>query len=145
MNLEIGVSIAGSIFGILGVSLSYVCYRTFKQHRELLEFLAKQNDELQETLLKNKEKMEAVSKLASDQLRRIAWLETRIRQPKISSEEILKEPTSNNSLKFNITERRHRVLTLASRGQDSKKIAATLGMMPGEVELIINLNRAAAV
>jgi len=145
MSLEIGVSIAGSVLGILGLTLSYFCHRNFKQHRELLEFLAKQNEELQQSLTKSKQRLEVVTKNVSEQSRRFAWLETRVRQPKAPKEEVLPEESVNSSLKSNMTERRHRVLTLAARGQDAKKIASTLGMMPGEVELIINLNRAAAV
>lgn len=39
-----------------------------------------------------------------------------------------------------VTERRHRVLTLARRGMDVKAIAQTLGMPHGEVGLIIRMS-----
>ncbi len=39
-----------------------------------------------------------------------------------------------------VTERRHRVLTLARRGMDVKAIAQTLGMPHGEVALIIRMS-----
>lgn len=39
-----------------------------------------------------------------------------------------------------VTERRHRVLTLARRGMDIKAIAQTLGMPHGEVALIIRMS-----
>lgn len=39
-----------------------------------------------------------------------------------------------------VTERRHRVLTLARRGLDIKSIAQTLGMPHGEVALIIRMS-----
>lgn len=43
---------------------------------------------------------------------------------------------SNSSM----TEKRHRVLSLAKYGQDVDTIANTLGLPHGEVELIVNLN-----
>jgi hypothetical protein len=144
MSFEIGVSIAGIILGVLGLTLSWVCRRTFRQHRELLDFLASQTDELQENLAQSKEKLAALAKSVSDQSRRIAWLETRVRQPKVLKEAAVAETPLTGTLKSNMNERRARVLTLAARGQDAKKIASALGMMPGEVELIINLNRVSA-
>lgn len=55
-------------------------------------------------------------------------------------------PSANkeqSSLKPNMTEKRHRVLSLAKYGQDVDTIANTLGIPHGEVELIVNLNSAA--
>lgn len=42
----------------------------------------------------------------------------------------------------NMTERRHRVVALAARGQAPDMIASTIGMLTGEVELILNLENA---
>jgi hypothetical protein len=42
-----------------------------------------------------------------------------------------------------MTERRHRVLSLARRGYDVNTIATMLNELPGEVELIIGLSKAA--
>lgn len=77
----------------------------------------------------------------SEMSRRLVWLDTRIRQPKLAAEEVIND--SSEAPKLNITERRHRVVTLASRGQSPEAIANTIGMMPGEVELILNLDQAA--
>ena len=144
MSLEIGISIVSGIFGILGLGFSWVCYKGARKHRDLLDFLAKQNDELAESLAASRQMAETSVQRLSDQSRRIAWLESRVRQPKPAKEEVVGETVADFAPKTNMTERRHRVLTLASRGQDSEKIATTLGMMRGEVELIINLNRVAA-
>jgi hypothetical protein len=141
MNLEIGISIIASLFCVVSLVFSWLCYNSSRQHRELLEFLAKQNEELEEALTASKETFEIGSKRVSEQSRRLAWLETRVRQPKLSKDEVLDSTVLDNLPKSNMTERRHRVMTLASRGQNSDKIAATLGMMRGEVELILNLNR----
>lgn len=50
--------------------------------------------------------------------------------------------TSSIKPKSDMTEKRHRVLSLAKYGQDVDTIANTLGMPHGEVELIVNLNSA---
>jgi hypothetical protein len=42
----------------------------------------------------------------------------------------------------NITERRHRIMSLANSGQNAETISEMLGMLPGEVQLVINLSRA---
>lgn len=80
-----------------------------------------------------------------------------MRQPKLLredakkavAEETIAAPAARESLttekpaaKWSMTERRHRVLRLSAQGQSASAIAFTLGMMPGEVDLIINLNRA---
>ncbi|MFN7927446.1 MAG: hypothetical protein U0Y68_05790 [Blastocatellia bacterium] len=48
--------------------------------------------------------------------------------------------TAASSTRQSVTERRHRVLTLARRGMDIKAIAQTLGMPHGEVALIIRMS-----
>ena len=141
MTLEIGILLTAMTFGILGLGLSWFFYKNSKHHRDLLEFLGKQVEDLEESLTENNGKLVTSSQRVTDQSRRIAWLETRVRQPKKLQEEVLEEKILKNPSRPNMTERRHRVLTLASRGQDAKRIASTLGMMPGEVELIINLSR----
>jgi septal ring factor EnvC (AmiA/AmiB activator) len=143
MNVETGISLAAILFGLLSFGFCLICYKKQRNHRNLLEFAEQQIEDLQDTLAKNKEAFETNSHRVAEHSRRIAWLETRIRQPKSSSEEVLDDTAAIESPKPNITERRHRVITLASRGQNAETIAATLGMLPGEVELIINLNQAA--
>lgn len=54
------------------------------------------------------------------------------------------EPTVGSAVsapsKLSITERRHRVLSLAQRGLDAHSISTTVGVSQGEVDLIIGLN-----
>lgn len=145
MNLETGILIFAVSVSIISLIIALVCLKKHQSNRSLLEFTEKQIEDLQEIMTKNKESFETNSQRVAEQSRRIAWLESRIRQPKSVSEENVDEPETNEPQKPNITERRHRVITLAARGQNAETIAATLGMMPGEVELIINLNQAAAV
>ncbi len=143
MSLELIMSLTAIFIAFLSFGFCLICYKKQVGQRALLEFAEKQIEDLQDTLVKNKEVFETNSQRVAEQSRRIAWLETRVRQPKPASEEILDETTAVESAKPNITERRHRVITLASRGQNAETIAATLGMPPGEVELIINLNQVA--
>ncbi|HQU86053.1 MAG TPA: hypothetical protein PKY59_23200 [Pyrinomonadaceae bacterium] len=150
MNLELQISAASTIVALVSFAFAFVCLKKLRNHRELLEFNAKQTEELEKSLSNSKDLLEESRQKVNDQARRVAWLESRVRQPKTAKKDVVEEqevqiieekPVVNKS---NITERRHRVLTLASRGQSPETIASTLGMMPGEVELIINLNRAIA-
>ena len=139
MELTIAAAVSGLafLFGLIALILS------FKNHRKNLdkyEICLEQLAETEELLEKYKRELDQISQQNSDFSRRIAWLEARLRQPKSQ----LKEPDVETVVamptvpqKPTITERRHRVLRLASNG-------ATLGMLAGEVELILNLNRAAA-
>ena len=86
--------------------------------------------------------LDTVSGKSGEHGRRIAWLETRIRSPRTEPTRV-PETISSINQKPTITERRHRVLSLARRGQDPQTIARTLGMPHGEVELMISLGRAA--
>jgi septal ring factor EnvC (AmiA/AmiB activator) len=141
MNTETIISLSSVFIAVLSLVFAIICFKKQQKQGKLIEFAARQIEDLEETLAKNKETLETNAQRVAEQSRRIAWLETRVRQTKPSSDEVLDDTTPDEALKLNMTERRHRVITLASRGQDAKTIAATLGMLPGEVELIINLNR----
>ncbi|MDX2030107.1 MAG: hypothetical protein SF339_05535 [Blastocatellia bacterium] len=84
-------------------------------------------------------KVEAVARLASDQARRVASLESRLPRKRLGAlPESADKPKS--PAEASITERRHRVLALSRRGMSAELIAQTLGVPHGEVELIISLN-----
>ncbi len=85
--------------------------------------------------------LDTLSRQSGEQAKRIAWLESRLHSVPEESE-TLAEMVSTTA-KPTITERRHRVLSLSRRGQDSETIARTLGMLQGEVELMISLGQAA--
>jgi DNA-binding NarL/FixJ family response regulator len=98
--------------------------------------------ELEADLMRVKREIEELSQRNEAQACRIAWLESRARSGPARPEPTEgQEPADPN--RTSITERRHRVLTLARRGVDVNSIAATLGVPHGEVELIIGLNSAA--
>ncbi len=93
--------------------------------------------------------LDKASKRDNDAARRIAWLEARAKTGAASDSEMPTDATAassdiTNSAKPSITERRHRVLSLARRGLDSKDISSTLGVPHGEVDLIIGLSKVAA-
>lgn len=87
--------------------------------------------------------IDSATQRANEQARRIAWLETRVRGRASAKDEDELAPVARIEDKTNLTERRHRVLALARRGLDAAAVADSLGMPHGEVELIINLSRAA--
>jgi DNA-binding NarL/FixJ family response regulator len=86
--------------------------------------------------------IDTLSRRAGEQARKIAWLETRSRSGH-NEQPAASEMATGANPKPNITERRHWVLSLARRGQDAQTIAQTLGMPHGEVELMMNLLKAA--
>lgn len=85
--------------------------------------------------------LEAVAQHTSAQLQRISHpLPPPVapREPEPVAASAAAAPTTGP--RQSVTERRHRVLTLARRGMDVKAIAQTLGMPHGEVALIIRMS-----
>lgn len=143
MNTETAILSTAIIFGAAALAAALFCLKKHRETGELLDQIRGQLNETENSLAENKETLETVSRRAADQARRIAWLESRLQQPRAFKKETA--ANKNAPLKparLNITERRHRVLSLAASGQSTETIAAALGMLPGEVDLIINLNRA---
>lgn len=116
--------------------------KKMKEMMGLLEFAQNQIDELQDALVHNRASHETSHRRASDNSRRIAWLESKIRRPKLSPDEVLDDSVITEEPKLSMTERRHRVISLAGRGKSIESIASSLGIFKGEVELILSLNRA---
>jgi hypothetical protein len=148
MNIEFTpemiLAISASAFSLFGMLAAVFAFRQYRVCRGLLEFTGQQIAELDNSANGLNDTIESYKSRTADQSRRIAWLESRIRQPKLLREEVIseRELAPAEPMKWNMTERRHHVLKLAARGQSADTIAVTLGMLPGEVELIINLNRA---
>lgn len=90
--------------------------------------------------------LDMASHRTNDYSRRVAWLESRASFGNIANQ-IESEQDINHetflTARPSITERRHRVLSLARRGLDTPAISNTLGVPHGEVDLIINLNSVA--
>jgi uncharacterized protein DUF6115 len=143
MNPQLPILIAALAFGLFSLAFSFVCFRRQRHQRTLLEFAEKQIEDLENSQIRNREMFDVSAQRTNEQSRRIAWLEARVRQPKTADDEMIDETAAGEPAKLSMTERRHRVIALASRGQNAEAIATTLGIMPGEVELIIRLNQAA--
>lgn len=145
MELTIAAAVSGFavFFALTALILSF---RNHRKNLDKYEICLEQLAETEELLEGSKRQLEQISQQNAEFARRIAWLEARLRQPKTVKEAEIEPAATISSVpqKPTITERRHRVLRLASSGQNPETIAATLGMLAGEVELILNLNRAAA-
>ena len=141
LTQELQVLIAAGAIAVFCLLTSLICLVKQRKSRRLVLAAEERIDELQHSLKRTKETIETNSQHTAEMSRRIVWLETRIRQPKLLAEEVIDDSTE--APKLNITERRHRVVTLAARGQNAEAIATTIGMMPGEVELILSLDQAA--
>lgn len=141
MNFDPTFAVAA--VGAASVLTSILLYKRLREQRGMLEFVEQQVSDLETTLSRNKDLLDTNSQRVGDQARRIAWLETRVRQPRLKVPEPEVEVASVDFGRMSVTERRHRVVKLASRGQTVENIASTLGMFPGEVELIVNLSQAA--
>lgn len=95
------------------------------------------------------QQVEMLSRQVSDSGRRLDWLEVCERERAASQRSDRRKDAKGAASaaattdSLSITERRHRVLTLAKRGLQAEQIADTLGVPHGEVELIISLNTAA--
>lgn len=137
-------AISGTVLLIGICATAYRRRRKVKEMRSLLEFAQKQIDELQDAIARSRESSNAIAQRSTDQARRIAWLETRIRKPRANADEVLDDSILTETPKLSMTERRHRVITLANRGKNPESIAASLGLFKGEVELILSLHQAAA-
>ena len=144
MNFELAIASIAVLIGVLAAGYARYAFNKSRDYRELLEFLAKRIEDLEESVMAVRQANDTDAQRISEQTRRIAWLETRVRQPKPIEEDVLNEAQLEASSRSIITERRHRVLKLAERGQSIEEIADTLAMMHGEVQLIINLSRITA-
>ncbi len=145
MDMQLGLSIFSITLALLSVVFSGICVVLMLRNKNLTDALISQLDECENEIRAIRENNDGDSFRSSDHSRRIAWLETRIRKPEKFKNETLGEEgfAPKKSGMANMTERRHRVLTLAARGQDANSIAVSLGMLVGEVDLIMRLGRGA--
>lgn len=145
--MEMIISMTAAGLGMSAIGMAWKAYRKSLECRNLLEFAEKQIQDLDDEVSKNRETVGSALNRLNENSRRVAWVEAKVRKPQVNSEEVIDDTILSAPVvapKSSIVERRHRILSLAARGQSSETIASTLGMMPGEVELIINLNRPVA-
>lgn len=110
--------------------------RARTEARDLLAVVTELETELSET----SRDMDTMTQRATSQERRIAWIETRVRNARAVNVAPDEETFSQPPAKLSVTERRHRVAQLTNRGVDCHTIASMLDMPHGEVELMIGLS-----
>ena len=140
MTLETQLILVASVFGLASLSISILTFKKYREQQFELELGVEQIENLEDTLAATKEALAKSSQTVSDHARRLAWLDAKIRQSRFVSVQNTRPAQTAAKQKTNIKEQRSRVLKLAGLGQDPNSIAAALGMMPGEVELILSLN-----
>lgn len=114
-----------------------ITLRLRQQATQSLELAATLDDRLAAA----EQKLERAAQQLAEQERRLHWHELRSR-PQRAEHEAAADKSARKTHP-SMTERRHRVLSLARRGVEAEQIAETLGMPYGEVELIISLSSAA--
>ncbi len=111
--------------------------------REQKKLTLSQIVDLEIKLNQYRQDMEGLNKKDVEQAGKITWLESRVRTGTAKEESFESSlNTSNTPAKLSLTERRHRILSLARRGLDTNTISTMLGTPHGEVELVIGLSRA---
>lgn len=141
MDRDLQIVIAIIVLGVLCLFVTVLSFIKQRKFRRMADAAQEKIEDLERALARSKETIDTNAKHLEEMSRRLVWVETRIRQPKLFGDEVVDDAT--DTPKLNITERRHRIATLAARGQSAEAIALTIGMMPGEVELILNLEQAA--
>jgi hypothetical protein len=144
--METEILVVSSLISLVSLAVAIKCFYSQSKNRNLLEFAYRQIDELEKAIEKRGDEiLQTESKTLADYSRRIAWLESRTRNPKASKNDEADVRLSEKTKDVppaNITERRHRIMSLANSGQNAETISEMLGMLPGEVQLVINLSRA---
>ena len=97
-------------------------------------------DDMNYRLNEIRHNLEAVAQHTNAQLQRISQPIPQAPRAPEPAAATAAAATSPSGPRQSVTERRHRVLTLARRGMDVKAIAQTLGMPHGEVALIIRMS-----
>ncbi len=141
MNIQIEILAALSVFGLLSFIVSVFSYLSMQKLKTLAKYNNKQIIFLEDSLFECEKELEKNRIRVENQSRFLSSLENSAPKPKELKEETFDAATQRESSEINLTEQKHKVLSLAQNGQDSRSIAEKLGMMPGEVELIVNLNR----
>ena len=137
IKLIANVTLASAALAAISLIINLILVMSSRRQKQGWVETSKRFDEEIESLSRD---LDTASRQAGEHVRRIAWLEARARSTQPTPKLTVETPTQP---RVTITERRHRVMSLARRGQDINTIAHILGMNHGEVELMINLGKAA--
>jgi len=119
---------------------SIACFILLRKARTETQNCVAVVTQLEKELAETSRDMDTISCRATRQDRRVAWIESRVRNNQVAAPALLDESQTAVSGKPTITERRHRVIQLTKRGVDCNTIATMLNMPHGEVELMISLS-----
>ena len=134
--------VLGLIVGVVSLSLTGLAVLLLK-NRDLtnsvnfclneIALLEEQLEETQDSMAEFKEQFDSTTTKRGKARPRLKT----VRSSLVSNE-------GTKVLRSSLSEQRTRVIKLAKNGSDSNTIAASLGMSPGEVELILRMNTVAA-
>jgi DNA-binding NarL/FixJ family response regulator len=129
---------AGVLLSVLSGLASLACARKLRELMHKQQVLATDMDYRFNEVRQN---LNALAQHTAAQLQQFAQSQPRPQPPPVAAEPAVAVAAAQTaSARQSVTERRHRVLTLARRGMDVKAIAQTLGMPHGEVGLIIRMS-----
>lgn len=134
------MSIIALVCALLALAGCGICSLLIWRLRRAALYTATALAELDGKLTEHKQELNRLTQRTTDQARRTAWADSRARTNSFDMEATAAGSSAVAPSKLSITERRHRVLSLARRGLDVQSIASTVGVAQGEVELIIGLN-----
>lgn len=140
MNTAIYISIAATLFGAASLIATFFKSKSAQERLSLIEINSDQADALEKKFYKQQLLIEETNEIVAQQARLIAALESKVFGISNNHETKSETVRSCPPLKVEMAENCRRILKLAKRGHDAETIASTLGMLPGEVELIVNLN-----
>jgi DNA-binding NarL/FixJ family response regulator len=139
--MELFISLLASASLLLSVLAGLTCIALARKLREATRNQRLLATDLDYRLNELRQHLDAVVQHTTAQLQRLTQplprAEPRAPEPAVATAAAAAPPVSTRQ---SVTERRHRVLTLARRGMDVKAIAQTLGMPHGEVGLIIRMS-----
>ncbi|MBA3441638.1 MAG: hypothetical protein H0T92_17395 [Pyrinomonadaceae bacterium] len=133
------LSMIAMVCALVAFAVCAVCVLLIWRLRQSTQHTALALSELDSRLTEHKLELKRMEQRLTDQARRSAPVESRLRTNSSDMELTVGSTTAAPS-KLSITERRHRVLSLAQRGLDAHSISTTVGVSQGEVDLIIGLN-----
>lgn len=154
MNLQMEILIVLSAFGLV----SFIACAWGLRNLFRLKALAESNNELifhlEKALSEHETELAASRRLIDRQTRRIDRLENQTSRAAETAAAVAAsagsvpvgkfsgdKPHFSETARMSRVEQKHKILRLAEHGQNPRTIAETLGLMPGEVELIVKLNR----
>lgn len=133
LTVFVVLSAATTVYALLAMRRMSSRLSLLEEYSETLVSIQDFQSEYRELAEENRSTIEKQS-------RRIAWLEVQVKKEHQAPAPRTRGSGPTNGQRPVIDRQRSRVLQMFGRGQDISSIASVTGMMPGEVELILNLH-----